>query len=677
MVILAGLFWLMTGTGAGKRSWFKVGLALATGLLLAAPLLLPFLEYLVQSAGFLSRTAGPPEPLIPISGAATFLVPRVFGWIQGGVWSGPLNANEVVAYIGVIPWLLAPLAFMNPRHRRPALAFGVILAFSAAATYGVPGLRDVLESLPVFGWGSTRRLLLGVVLAGAILGGLGLDVLVRHAAAPGPRAWWGSAAAAAAGLFACLAGVRALADPWSAFRESPVAWSLFLGQALGVLILIRIISGHKLNRMWAWVFLPLLVADLGYQWRGYQPTAPAAEVMATTPSLEALLTRARPGDRTLVLPVRGREKLFPPNTLQAYGLSDLRNFDVLEIPCYRDLHQRVVNYPSKDRFCGPEANLLGARFLASSVPLECVPSACRLLPGQEHACLFPEVEIVRHLEVLSYLMTGETYVQDEAVAEVKVLARADGNEDEVHTFALRAGRETADWALPQLKSRVAHRRPTVTRVVTVRDGSGRPYPRYVYRHRFPWQREWGRPVGASIRFIGSRGFLEVDGVGVVDEAGRSSLEPRQQPFFRREILLYENEEAVPRAFLLPAAKVRAEASRTDVPRREDVRPARLVEVASDHVLVRGEAMKDEVLVLTDTWFPGWQAELDTGSGVQQIPVTRVFSAFRAVRVPPGAFSITFHYRPASFLWGLFALGLGICILLSSFLVRKLFRRVQA
>ena len=399
--------------------------------------------------------------------------------------------------------------------------------------------------------------------------------------------------------------------------------------------------------------------------------------MATTPAIEAMVARARPGDRTLALPIRGREKLFPPNTLQAYGISDIRNFDVLEIPCYRDLHQRLLNHPSMDRFCGPEANLLGARFLASSVPLECVPSACRLFSGQEHAFLLPEVGTVRQLEVLSYLVTGETLAQDEPVAEVKVLVRATGKEDGVHTFTLRAGRETADWAIPQLKSRVAHRVAVLARVFTVRDGSGRPYPRYVYRHRFPWLQEWGRPMGASIRFTGRCGFLEVDGVGVVDEAGRASLEPRRQPFFRGEILLYENEQALPRAFLIPAGQVRDEASRTGVPRRQDVRPARIVEVAADRILVTGEALEDEILVLTDTWFPGWKAELDSGSGPRQVPMSRVFTAFRAVRLPPGAFSLTFQYRPDSFLWGLVALGLGVCILLSSFVVRKLFRSVQA
>ena len=184
-------------------------------------------------------------------------------------------------------------------------------------------------------------------------------------------------------------------------------------------------------------------------------------------------------------------------------------------------------------------------------------------------------------------------------------------------------------------------------------------------------------MGVSIRFIGSRGFLEVDGIGVVDGAGRSSLEPRRQPFFQGEILLYENEEALPRAFLLPAHRVRAEASGTDVPRRQDVRPARLVEVTADRVRVTGEAGKDEVLILTDTWFPGWEAEVDSGAGPRKVPVTRACSAFRAVRVPEGAFSVTFRYRPFSFLVGMIAFGLGICILLSSFLVRKLFRSVQA
>jgi uncharacterized membrane protein YfhO len=58
------------------------------------------------------------------------------------------------------------------------------------------------------------------------------------------------------------------------------------------------------------------------------------------------------------------------------------------------------------------------------------------------------------------------------------------------------------------------------------------------------------------------------------------------------------------------------------------------------------------LVLTDTWFPGWQATVD---GAEQ-PIRRANHALRAVAVPAGRHTVEFRYAPASV-----RLGLGISL----------------
>jgi uncharacterized membrane protein YfhO len=54
------------------------------------------------------------------------------------------------------------------------------------------------------------------------------------------------------------------------------------------------------------------------------------------------------------------------------------------------------------------------------------------------------------------------------------------------------------------------------------------------------------------------------------------------------------------------------------------------------------------LVLTDTYFPGWQAEVDG----KPADIHRVDYLFRGVRVPPGAANVTFSYQPTSYRLGL-------------------------
>jgi hypothetical protein len=71
------------------------------------------------------------------------------------------------------------------------------------------------------------------------------------------------------------------------------------------------------------------------------------------------------------------------------------------------------------------------------------------------------------------------------------------------------------------------------------------------------------------------------------------------------------------------------------------------------VLLTVEAPAAGFVVLTDTFYPGWRAEVD--GQVTQIWMANL--AFRAVEVEPGTHNILFSYRPRSFTIGLWVSGL--------------------
>lgn len=78
----------------------------------------------------------------------------------------------------------------------------------------------------------------------------------------------------------------------------------------------------------------------------------------------------------------------------------------------------------------------------------------------------------------------------------------------------------------------------------------------------------------------------------------------------------------------------------------------------NQVTTRFKATSPGFLVLTDVFYPGWNAYLD---GVET-PIMHANYAFRAVRVPQGNHTVTFRYDPVSFKLGiccfaLFVLGL--------------------
>lgn len=77
------------------------------------------------------------------------------------------------------------------------------------------------------------------------------------------------------------------------------------------------------------------------------------------------------------------------------------------------------------------------------------------------------------------------------------------------------------------------------------------------------------------------------------------------------------------------------------------------------VAVRVEAPGPALLVLSDTYYPGWQAFVD---GVPA-PLLRANYAFRAVALSGGAHEVVFRYTPDSFIWGGRISLIGLAVLL--------------
>jgi hypothetical protein len=69
--------------------------------------------------------------------------------------------------------------------------------------------------------------------------------------------------------------------------------------------------------------------------------------------------------------------------------------------------------------------------------------------------------------------------------------------------------------------------------------------------------------------------------------------------------------------------------------------------------LRISAVSSGWLVLSDVWYPGWQAWVDG----KLVPILRADYLFRAVQIPAGEHAITFAYRPLSF-----RMGLGISLI---------------
>jgi hypothetical protein len=142
------------------------------------------------------------------------------------------------------------------------------------------------------------------------------------------------------------------------------------------------------------------------------------------------------------------------------------------------------------------------------------------------------------------------------------------------------------------------------------------------------------------------------------------------------VRIYRNERAAPRAFVVDQVEevasvdaalawVKSHPERlldtAAVDTGLDARPnpgaahgasARVVDYQPMSVRTEVTAPGVVVLVLTDTYYPGWQAQLD---GVAT-PLHRSHGAFRAVVVPAGTHRVDFRYEPGTFWQGVAIAG---------------------
>jgi hypothetical protein len=84
--------------------------------------------------------------------------------------------------------------------------------------------------------------------------------------------------------------------------------------------------------------------------------------------------------------------------------------------------------------------------------------------------------------------------------------------------------------------------------------------------------------------------------------------------------------------------------------------ARIEHYGDERVVVRADAARPALLVLTDPWYPGWKARVDG----REVPIHRVDYLIRGVSVPAGRHEVEFRYEPASWRAGWI---LSLCALL--------------
>jgi hypothetical protein len=250
------------------------------------------------------------------------------------------------------------------------------------------------------------------------------------------------------------------------------------------------------------------------------------------------------------------------------------------------------------------------------------------------------------------------------------------------TFILKTSRDTAEGSYA---SNVAHPQARVG-VAWPYDVQGVDYVTLLsLTHR--------QPIRAiSLRGILSEGQFVLRGLSLINEpttTSRSillSTEGNYRQVHSGDVKIYENQDVLPRAFIVHQAEVvqndeQAVALMRDPgfdPRQKLVRVAgesespglitagrsspqdrvRIVSYEPERVEIRATLATPGWLVLTDTDYPGWQVSIDGQAG-QILPVNIMF---RGVRLPASEHRVVLEFKPRSLQIGLWVSGLALLVL---------------
>ena len=464
----AAIYFLFRLAAQPKHEWLlRVGLAAGAailGFLLAAPQLLPYLEYYrLSSTNAAALTMDRAAMRLPINTLILYLFPNLDGSLSGGfgdtmLWLGIGNRLpnfcERTGYVGVLPLLFAICAIVLRRGRWVAF-YGLTTVACMLAAYGMPPFPALFQALPIIKDINACRLIMIAGFGVAVLAGLGWDSFYRLESQR-KRAWIVAGFWTVVGIILleywnrAESGWKFLDSGHRAYLE-PQFLMMFGSLVASSVLLLP--SMRKHGEVYAMIGLGWIAVDMLNFSIGVNPAIPRSSYYPSAPAIEWL--QQDKSDFRMM----GEKMTFAPNTAGLYGLKDARGYDFTTVRRYEELILGQAGsfffYRAVDAL-PPAMPLLGVKYLVTFNAHAPDPALYELVYSNQ-------VNVYRYRRFAGRALTVFNYSVDSDPASVLAKVRS-GTFNPQQTLLLEeqsknAGAQTQPAATGNSSARIVSEKP--------------------------------------------------------------------------------------------------------------------------------------------------------------------------------------------------------------------------
>ena len=465
------------------------------------------------------------------------------------------------------------------------------------------------------------------------------------------------------------------------------------------IFIIEFLLMKKTGKTVVWlVITSVILLDLVPVAQSFYPTGDPSQLFPKTGSLEFLENNCGMSDcRILEI-----EDTMPSNSNVFFGLQSVRGYDSM----YPGRYCRLVNeYCPKEgevpirpvnwihvskTYDLPLFDLLNVRYIVSDKPVgatEEVSYSSKNINANETLILdLSGKSPATFVQLVSNI--GPRFPwgirQGEEIGKLILV----GDKGVEYMYPILAGIDSSavNHDKPSMNARMMHENARIIKSVKVDDFDGQRAwftHHYFTEYQLP---EHVVPVKIKLTYTHSLGRLTIQKIILKYSSGQYS-EVKSE-----DMKIYENKNALPRAFILGRIKIiENETLLVETMRNRDFDPlqavilereqefinndasgtASITEYSSKKVKVNVKLNDTGFLVLSDQYYPGWKAYVD---GEEQ-DILRAYYVLRAVRLAAGSHEVIFEYNPLSYKLGLMITSATL-VLITIFFLLILLRRTS-